>query len=75
MTNLKNTCYTNRNNDDKITDAAITLIEDERAVMAKNDITNLRRVAIDAEHTSTDRTKTTILQRGRNVGREISTET
>ena len=40
--------------------------------MAKNDIANVRQVTIDAAHTATDRTKTIILQRGRNVGHAIS---
>ena len=65
---LKKYLYTNRNNDDEIIDAAITLEEDEHTVMDKNEITNVRRVTIDAAHTATDRTKTTkttILQRGK----------
>ena len=48
---------TNRNNDDEIIDAAITLAEDEHTIMDKNDITNVRQVAIDAAQTATDRTK------------------
>ena len=67
--------YTNRNNDDEIIDAAITLAEDKRTVIAKNDITNVRQVTINVAHTATNRTKTTIFQRGRNMGHEISTET
>ena len=42
--------------------------------MAKNDITNVRRFTIDAAHTYTDRTKTTLLQRGGNIGHAISTD-
>ena len=49
--------YTNTNNYDKLTDAVITLAEDKRIVRAKNDITNVRQVTIDADHTATDRTK------------------
>ena len=72
---LKKYLCTNRNNDGEIINAAITLAEDERTVMAKNYITNVHRVTIDAAHTATDRTKTAILQRGRNMGHAISTET
>ena len=67
--------YTNRNNDDEIIDTAITLAEDERTVIAKNDITNVREVTIDTAHTVTDKTKTTILHRVINVGHAIRTET
>ena len=45
------------------------------AISAKNYITNVRRVTIDAAHVATDQTKTTILQRVINVGHAISTET
>ena len=45
------------------------------AISAKNDITNVHRVTIDAAHAATDQTKTTILQRVINVGHAISTET
>ena len=67
--------YTNRNNVDKIIDEAIILVEDEHTVMDKNDITNVSRVTIEAAHTATNKTKRTILQRGRNVGHAINTET
>ena len=63
--------YANTNNDNKLINAAITISEDERTVRAKNDITNVRRVTIDAAHTATDKTKTTIHQRGKNVGNTI----
>ena len=46
--------------------------------MAKNYITNARRVTIDATHIATDinkTNKTKILQRGRNMGHAIVTET
>ena len=67
-----------RNNDDEITNAVIAISEDERTVISKNDITNLRRVAIDSSHTATDKTKTdktkiTLLQRRRNMGQSFST--
>ena len=68
--------YTNRNDDDEIIDAAITLAEDERTIMSKKDSANVHRVTINAAHTATDRiktTKTTLLQRGRNMGHAIST--
>ena len=65
----------NKNNDDEIIDAAITLAEDEPIVMAKNEITNVRQVTINAARMATDRTKTTILRRGINVGHAISIET
>ena len=63
---LEKYLYSNRNNDDEIIDASITLSEDEHTAMAKNEITNVRWVTIYAAHTATDRTKTTkttILQR------------
>ena len=63
--------YANTNNDNKLINAAITISEDERTVRAKNDITNVRRVTIDAAHTATDKTKTTIHQREKNVGNTI----
>ena len=65
--------YANTNNDKKTIDAAITLAEAERTVMAKNDRTNVRQVTIDAAHTATYKTKTTIRQRRINVGVSIST--
>ena len=72
---LKKYLYTNRKNDDELIDVAITLAADELTLMGKNDITNVRLVTIDADHTATDKTKTTILQRGRNRGHTIRTET
>ena len=67
--------YTNRNDDDEIIDAAITLAEDERTIMSKKDSANVHRVTINAAHTATDKTKTKILHRVRNMGNAISTET
>ena len=67
--------YTNRNDDDEIIDAAITLSEDERTIMSKKDSANVHRVTINAAHTATDKTKTKILHRVRNMGNAISTET
>ena len=43
--------------------------------MAKNYITNVHQVTIDASHTATDRSKTTILQREINAGHASITET
>ena len=54
--------YANTNNDDKLIDAAITIEEDKHTVMAKNDITNVKQVTIDASHTATHKNKTTIRQ-------------
>ena len=65
--------YANTDYDNKLINVAITLAEDERIIMAKNDITNAHQVTIDASHTATDKTKTTIRQRGRNVGHAIIT--
>ena len=52
--------YANNNNDKELIDAAITLAEDERTARAKNDITNVKQVTIDASHTATHKNKTTI---------------
>ena len=67
--------YANKNNDKKLIDAAITLAEDERTFMAKYDKTNMRQVNIDAAHTATHKNKTTILQKGNNMGNAFSTAT
>ena len=67
--------YTNKNNDEELIDAAITLAEDEITVIYKNDITNVRQVNIDASHTATHKDKITIRQRGMNMGNAFSTET
>ena len=45
--------YDNKNNDKELIDAAIILAEDERTVIAKNNMTNVRRFTIDASHTDT----------------------
>ena len=63
--------YANKNNDDKLINTAIKLAEDEITARAKNDITNECRVTTGAAHTATDKTKTTIHQRGKNVGNTI----
>ena len=60
--------YTNTNNYDELIDAVITLAEDKRTFRAKNDITNVRQVTTYADHTATDRTKTKIHHRRRNLG-------
>ena len=63
----------NRNNDDEIINAAIATEEDKRTVISKNDITNVRRITIDAAYPGTDNTKTTLLQRGTNIGQAFIT--
>ena len=65
----------NKDNDKELIDAAITLAEDERNVMAKNNITNVQRVTIDAAHTDKHKNKTTIRQRGKNMGNAFSIAT
>ena len=67
--------YNNKNNDEELINAAITLAEDEVTVIYKNDITNVRQVNIDASHTATHKDKITIRQRGMNMGNAFSTET
>ena len=67
--------YANTNNDNELIDVAITLAEDERTIIDKNEKTNVYRVTIDAAQAVTDKTKTTIRQRGRNVGNAIITDT
>ena len=67
--------YANKNNDEELIDAAITLAEDEHTVMAKSDITNLRRVTTDAAHTATHKNKISNHQREKYVGHAIKTET
>ena len=47
--------YTNKTNDKELINAIITLAEDERTIMSKNDMTNVRQVTIDASHTATDK--------------------
>ena len=49
--------YANTNNDNELINVAIALKEDEHTVMAKHEITNVRRFNIDSSHTSTDKTK------------------
>ena len=46
--------YANNNNDKELVNAAITLAEDSCTVMAKNDITNVRQVTINAAYTATN---------------------
>ena len=65
--------YVNKNNEEELINAAITLAEVERTGMAKNNITNVRRVIIDAAQTATHKNKTTIRQRGKNTGNAFST--
>ena len=67
--------YDNKNNDDVLIDAAITIAEYERTVMAKNDITDVRQVTIDASHTAAYKNNTKILQMEEHVANTISTET
>ena len=67
--------YVNKNNDKELIDAAITLAEDERTARAKNDITNVKRVTIDASHTATHKNKTALSQRGKNMGNAFNTAT
>ena len=62
-----------RNNDDDIIDVAIAISKYKRTDISKNDSTNVSWVTIDADHTVTDKTKTTLLQRGRNMGQASST--
>ena len=50
-----------------IFDTHITVAEDERMSMAKNDTKNAQRVKIDAAHQTETKPKPSLLQRGRNV--------
>ena len=56
-------------------DAAMTLAEDERNIMPKNNITKVRQVTINAAHTATHKNKTTIRHRRKNMGNAFSTAT
>ena len=49
--------YDNKDNDEELIDASIILAEDKYNSMAKNNMNNVRRVTIDAAHTTTHKTK------------------
>jgi hypothetical protein len=63
------------NDENALIDEHITWAEDERTTMAKADMSNMQRRAIDNAHTqkSTKPISITILQRGRNLGYALST--
>ena len=52
----------------------ITRSEDERTVLAKNDIANVQRVGIDTAHSSCEPNSITLLQRGVNAGYNLITK-
>jgi hypothetical protein len=56
-----------RNSDDLFLDNSITLAEDERTSLAKDDTNNKKRLAIDAAHTKRGTPSIGIAQRGRNA--------
>ena len=67
--------YANKDSYEELIDASIKLAEVEPTVMAKNNISNVQQVTIDAAHTATHKNKTTIRQRGNNMGNTFNTAT
>ena len=55
MRKLKQQAIKEAISDDELIDQYIDKAEDERTVMAKEDLTNTRRVTIDAAHAATQR--------------------
>ena len=62
-----------RDLDEIFFDSRITLAEDERTDMAKQDAKNGKRITIDNAHKQQDRPTQTLMQRGRNAGYRMGT--
>jgi hypothetical protein len=64
---IKQTLRQLRDSDDLFLDNSITLAEDKRTSLAKDDTKNKKRLAIDAAHTKHGTPSIGIAQRGRNA--------
>jgi len=70
---IKQTFRRLRDSDNLFLDNSITLAEDERTSLAKDDETDKKRMAINAAHTKCRTTKIGLAQRGRNAAYSLGT--